>query len=195
MRIDKNTLLDQISAWNSVVPGKIRLIACGGTAMTLIGAKESTKDIDLMIPEENEYKKLISTLEKIGYKNVTGNGWSKDNEVVFDIYCGNKIHTTELVHSPLEPGRSLMLKKYSKISIGILNYYDLIISKLFRGTSIDYDDCESLAEKKKDEIDFNRLEKEFIEVAKGDISEEKVLKHFDKFKKTLKQRGITNNGF
>jgi len=35
------------------------MIACGGTALTLLNLKESTIDIDLLIPEPDEDKNII----------------------------------------------------------------------------------------------------------------------------------------
>jgi hypothetical protein len=35
-RLDKDELLDNLRAWNRVLRRKVRLIACGGTAMTLL---------------------------------------------------------------------------------------------------------------------------------------------------------------
>jgi len=49
-RIDKTTLLNNLSAWDRFLKRKVHIIACGGTAMTLLNIKESTKDIDLLIP-------------------------------------------------------------------------------------------------------------------------------------------------
>jgi peroxiredoxin family protein len=54
-RIDKQSILDRISNWNDFLKRRVHLIACGGTAMTLLGVKESTKDIDLMVPKVNEH--------------------------------------------------------------------------------------------------------------------------------------------
>lgn len=196
--IDKDMLLDQMSAWNSAVEGKIRLIACGGTAMTLIGVKPSTKDIDFMVPDVKEYEKLINTLERIGYKPAkVGHGLSREEGINFDLFPGNSIHTTNLLYSPLDPGRNIPLKQYSHISVGILNYYDLIASKLFRGDSVDFSDCELLAEKKKSIIDFKRLETDFKELASYDTTNSKdneLEKRFEFFKNRLKDKGIAYTG-
>lgn len=67
-RIDNQGLLNTISGWDSFLKRKVHLIACGGTALTLLGIKPSTKDIDLIVPNLNEYKYLIATLEQLGYK-------------------------------------------------------------------------------------------------------------------------------
>ena len=50
-RLDKNELLDNLREWNRYLKRKVHLIACGGTAMTLLGIKASTKDVDFIVPE------------------------------------------------------------------------------------------------------------------------------------------------
>ena len=55
-RLNRDTLLDVLGQWNAFVRRKVHLIACGGTALTLLGVKESTKDVDFMVPVESEYR-------------------------------------------------------------------------------------------------------------------------------------------
>jgi len=71
-RIDKQGLLDRISAWDSFLKRKVHLIACGGTALTLLGVKDSTKDIDLLVPGEDEHDYLVNILKQLGYKSASG---------------------------------------------------------------------------------------------------------------------------
>jgi hypothetical protein len=54
-RLNKNLLLEIMEEWNRVLRRKVHLIACGGTAMTLLGVKPSTKDVDFMTPDLQEY--------------------------------------------------------------------------------------------------------------------------------------------
>jgi hypothetical protein len=54
-RLNKDSLLDILQQWNQFLRRKVRLIACGGTAMTLLNVKESTKDVDFMVPDAREY--------------------------------------------------------------------------------------------------------------------------------------------
>jgi len=79
-RLDKQTLLKVMSQWNSFLKRKIRLIACGGTALTLLDIKPSSKDVDFMVPHESEYRYLVKTLKSLGYRQVTGWGWSRESE-------------------------------------------------------------------------------------------------------------------
>lgn len=189
-RIDKDGLLDTLSAWDGFLKKKVHLIACGGTALTLLGIKPSTKDIDLVVPDIEEYKYLINILKELGYKSASGWGWERDNGFIFDLFKGKAIHTTELLESPLNKTNHIFIKEYSYIYLGVLNYYDIIISKLFRSTTVDIEDCLLLFKNNRTEIDFKHLEKRFRQTASFDVSEDKVNKHFSHFAKILKSEGL-----
>lgn len=189
IQVDKTTLLKNLSAWDRFLKRKVRMIACGGTAMTLINIKASTKDIDLLIPEPKEYKYLVNTIIDLGYERKTGTGWQKDRGYIFDLYVGKTIFTTELLESPLKAGNYIPFKNFSSIHLGVLNYYDLIITKLFRYSPIDIDDCLSLIREKAGEIDIGKLKSRFYETSSYDISGEKNRKNFDYFyKKVTKEK-------
>ena len=191
-RIEKQGLWDGLSAWDGFLKKKIHLIACGGTALTLLEVKPSTKDIDLMVPNIDEYEYLIGTLKQLGYKSVSGWGWDKGDGLIFDLFRGKSVHTTELLESPLIKGNHILVKEFSRIYLGVLNYNDLIISKLFRATSVDIDDCLMLIRSKKDEINFELLKERFQETAAFDVSEDKVNKNFEHFLRVLKKEGLFN---
>ncbi len=186
-RINKQRLLDTISAWDGFLKRKVHLIACGGTAMALLGVKDSTKDIDLVVPEEKEYDYLITTLRDLGYRAITGSGWVKDKGFIFELFRGKRVHTTELLESPLLEGGNILIKEFAHIYLGALNYYDLIVSKLFRGTTVDIQDCLSLLKAKRSEIDINHLAERFRETASFDVSEAKVNKNLEHFLSILKK--------
>jgi hypothetical protein len=188
-RLDKHWLLDILGEWNSFLKRKVHLIACGGTAMTLIGVKSSTKDVDFMVPKEKEHDYLIKQLKALDYKKVTASGWKRDGEdFQFDIFRGNRIHTTELLDSPLEEGRHSILKEFSHLYIGILNDYDLISSKLMRGTNVDFEDCLSLAEARGEEIDLERLSHHFKKLVSYDVAEYRLKPNIDYFLELLREK-------
>lgn len=190
-RLDKNRLLDILGEWNHFLKRKVHLIACGGTAMTLIGVKPSTKDVDFMAPEVGEHGYLIKQLKALGYKQVTGSGWKRDGEdFQFDIFCGSLIHTTELLDSPLEEGRHSILMEFSHLYIGILNDYDLISSKVMRGTNVDFEDCLSLAEARRDEINIERLIHHFYELVSYDVGENRLRPNIDHFLELMRKKGL-----
>ena len=187
-RLDKNELLDSLRGWNSALRHRVHLIACGGTAMTLLGVKASTKDIDFMVPDIREYNYLIKQLLAVGYTQTTGPGWKRKGEAFhFDIFRGNNIHTTGLLESPLEAGRNKLLAEFSHLYIGILNDYDLISSKLMRGTRVDYEDCVMLATAHKDELDLERLAAHFHEMVSYDIAEERLRPNIGYFLERLRE--------
>jgi hypothetical protein len=189
-RIDKQGLLDRISAWDSFLKRKVHLIACGGTAMTLLGVKASTKDIDLLVPNEDEHDYLVNILQQLGYKSASGWGWSREDGFIFDLFRGNSIHTTQLLESPLKGGNHTLVKEFNRIYLGVLNYYDIIISKLFRGTAIDNEDCLTLLKIKRSEIDLAKLEKRFRETASYDVSEEAVIKNWEHFLRLVQKEAV-----
>ncbi len=188
-RIDTENLLKTLSIWNSYLQKKVHLIACGGTALTLLAIKESTKDIDLIVPEESEYIYLVKILKELGYKQITQYGWKKDDGFIFDLYPGNNIYTTGLLESPLEDRNNLKYKEFSSIYLGILNYYDLIISKIFRCSSVDIQDCKALFKAKHEEIDIERLKKRFFKTSSYDISDDKNKRNFKHFLRILNKEG------
>lgn len=189
-RIDKTTLLNTLSLWNRYLKRKVRIIACGGTALTLLNLKESTKDVAFLVPEQSEYRYLIKIMMDLGYKQTTGTGWQKNQGFIFDIFVGKTLFTTELLESPFELGNHIPYKEFSSIYLGILNYYDLIISKLFRYTPVDTDDCLALFKEKSKEISLDRLKSRFYETSAYDISDEKNRKNFKHFLELLKQEKI-----
>ncbi len=169
-RLTQKELLDALALWNGFLRRKIHLIACGGTALTLLGVKESTKDVDMMVPVDQEYDYLIKTLKQLGYKLITGSGWQRPGEdFIFDLFRGKRVHTTELLESPLEKGNHTLIKEWTHIYVGVLNPYDLIVSKLFRGTAIDVEDCLMLYKAKHKDINIDLLLSRYIEIAKYDV--------------------------
>jgi hypothetical protein len=53
MPCDKSALLEFLEVLNEDLTRRITLVAAGGTAMTLLGLKRSTIDIDLTIPNSD----------------------------------------------------------------------------------------------------------------------------------------------
>lgn len=191
-RINKQGLLDRIGAWDGFLRKRVHLIACGGTALTLLGVKASSKDIDLIVPRLDQYEYLISILKQLGYESASGWGWSREDGFIFDLFRGNSVHTTELLDSPLIKGNNILIKEFDRIYLGVLNYYDIIITKLFRATAVDVEDCLLLIMNKKSEIDLKHLEARFKETASFDVSKDKVNKNLEYFFKLLKKEGLIN---
>ena len=189
-RIDKEGLLNTISAWDGFLKRNVHLIACGGTALTLLDIKLSTKDVDLIVPDAEEHDYLTSVLKQLGYESASSWGWRRGDGFIFDLFRGKHVHTTELLESPIEKQNNILVKEFSHIYLGVLNYYDLVISKLSRGTAVDMEDCLALMKGKKDEIDLKRLTNRFQKTAAYDVAEEKMNKNLEHFLKILRKEGL-----
>jgi len=191
LRLSKQQLLDILEGWNHFLRRKVHLVACGGTAMTLQNVKASTRDVDFMVPDADEYRYLIKRIESLGYRQITQSGWERPGEPFrFDLFSGNRIHTTELFLSPLEQGRNTRFTEFSRIYIGILNDYDLIVSKLMRGTQVDYDDCLMLARAHRDQLDIGHLIEHYRDMVSYDVSERRIAPHIDRFIELLRENEL-----
>lgn len=190
-RTTPDELMMTLALWDELIPGRARihLIGCGGTALTLLGYKESTKDVDLLVPWVREYERLIRFLERAGYQRTTTFGWHRPGEgVIYDLYPGKRVYMTELLTSPLLRGANRKIRQWKKICLGVLNTVDLIISKLFRGTAADREDC--LAVLRNETVDFAELEKRYRETARYDVSEARVLRNWSVFLDDLRKHGV-----
>lgn len=94
----------------------------------------------------------------------------------------------------MKKGNHILIKEFSHIYLGALNYYDLLISKLFRATSVDIEDCLSLIRERGKEIDQDLLARRFQETASFDISESSVNKNLEHFLNVLRKEGLNNAG-
>jgi len=80
--------------------------------------------------------------------------------------------------------------EFSHLYIGILNDYDLISSKLMRGTNVDFEDCLGLAEARREEIDIERLVQHFHEMVSYDVAEIRLRPNIDHFVELLREKGL-----
>ena|SRR3989338_1985867 len=181
-RVTAAELKRTLASWDALFPGrgKLHLIACGGTALSLLGYKASTKDVDFLVPNEKEYERLVKFLIRAGYERVAGQGWMRPGEVLqYDLYPGKRVFQTELIDSPLEGNGHRKLWEGKKIYLGVLNAADLIITKLFRGTEQDVEDCLTLLEH--EALSLQALEARYRETARYEVSEERVIKNLEHF--------------
>lgn len=189
-----DNLIATLGVWDELLTGRrtIRLIACGGTALTLLGYKEATKDVDFLVPDLTEYKRLTSFLREAGYEAMGGYKWGRKGEwTEYDLFPGKTVFMTELLSSPLEKGGHRIIKRFKKLDLGVLNSIDLMITKLARGSEADYQDCLTLL--KNENIDWKQFEERYKEAAKYSINygieEEKAMKRSAHLKQLFREKG------
>jgi hypothetical protein len=193
-RITSDRLMDTLDNWDRLMNFGVQLIACGGTALTLLDLKESTKDIDLVVPVVTEYEKLIKFLSTIGYSE-KGGGWAHPDDPLFlyQFWCGKRVFTTELLDSPLDAGKHIVIKEWPHIYLGALNLIDLIITKMFRGTGLDVDDCITVFETR--QVNAEELFERYSEAARYDLNPDKMMQNFVSFVDELALRDLVADEF
>lgn len=179
-RLTKQGLWDILESWEEYIPSRIRLVACGGTALTLQDIKESTRDVDFVVPDGDEYDALIRTIKKLDYRPASGQGWAiAGDPFIFDLFKGQRVFTTGLLDSPLEAGRHIPIREIGKLRVSALNDLDLVISKMFRGDEIDVQDCLALIKARGGAFDVEAMKARYKETASYDVGERRVLGNLD----------------
>ena len=188
-RLNKDNLLDALADWDRGLAISVLVVACGGTALTLQGYKESTKDVDFLVPFPAQFKLLLKFLENSGYKRVTGYGYKHPEQPwIFDLFSGQTIFQTELLDPVHEPGNHKVVKIYDKLTLGCLNSEDLIISKMFRGTQVDVQDSVLLI--KKENLDLESLAERYQETASYYYNSQDCKKNLKYLIDELREEGI-----
>ncbi len=125
--ITKDDLLSWLRKVDKKLKRKMIVIAVGGTAMTLLGLKSSTMDIDFCLNSEyrDEFKKAL------------------DKKFIVDLFVDGYIFSEQLPLDYLE--KSSKLIEMDNIELRILCIEDLIITKTARLNARDEEDIRALA--------------------------------------------------
>lgn len=127
-RLSVGDLYNELTRWDENLKRKVFLAACGGTALTLFGHKDSTKDVDFLIPIFEHYEHLTKTILGMGYVHISGDSFRHPNKPwIFDLYRGQTIFQTELLDPVQEAGNHRLIREFSRITLACLNPDDLII--------------------------------------------------------------------
>lgn len=141
---------------------EIEFFAIGGTAMVLKGIKESTKDIDFLTTAN--YKSIKKMFTLAGLKE-------RKNSQLCNIWYLNKtridiFYNEFILGFPLpEDWKNLSehIKTIGKLKLYILNWYDIIITKIARSEERDIVDCIAIIHHEL--IDFQQLKKRYYQYA------------------------------
>src|SRR5574340_1219291 len=135
MSSDLTKLLDFLGEVDKELERKIRVVAVGGTAMTLLRAKASTIDVDFTIPKE-DYDEFVRAL------NAVSHGFKvdhyKDGAVFSQILPADYIVKSSTVKT-----------KMRNITLKVLSPVDIIVTKIGRLNDRDKDDIAKCIKKLK----------------------------------------------
>jgi hypothetical protein len=146
---------------------KVEAYLVGGGAMSLHGGlKDTTKDIDLVVVNEDSLERLMGVLDAMGYEEVTGLGDEYDqlgarhcvrNEdgCQFDIFyrqIADKLFLSEGMQARSEP---ILTDEY--FPVNIVAFEDIF---LFKSVAERPDDIEDMATLVQTDLDFGVIENE-----------------------------------
>jgi len=156
--INANELYELLESISTYIEINIQMYALGGTALTILGIKQSTQDIDINISSGKQHKYICEIFQKIGFKNNRSLRWFTQEGLAFDLFYGSNILGTQLIEDCLKISK--FIKKIGNIELYTLSLYDIIISKLARGDERDFIDIKHIFENEK--IDLNYLIERYL---------------------------------
>jgi len=164
--ITKQDLLDWLDRIDKELDREIVIVAVGGTAMTLLDLKESTRDVDFCVEAKDfeKFKKL-----------------AKSDLFVVDLFKDGYIFALQLPEDYLEVASDYG-EEFRNLRLRILKVEDIILTKTSRLNARDMGDIEALAKTGKVEIEF--LKKRFEEVCESYAGREEDYRYH--FKLVLK---------
>lgn len=133
MPIDKTQLISLLEAIDAHLPAKIRINAVGGTALTLLGIKTATIDIDFDT-SSSDYQTLKKTIDELrpGYR--------------IDLFTGGMIFSQQLPPDYLQKCIKIPAK-LQNIDLHTICPLDIILSKTGRLNERDIQDIKTVMEK------------------------------------------------
>ena len=137
-------LFELLGSLSKYIEEKIKMYALGGTALTILKLKPSTRDIDINISSDKEYHYVCKIFEQIGFKKIGTIRWLTQEGLAFDLFIGSNFLGTQLLSDCLEKAR--FIKSFENIDLYTLSLEDIIISKLARGDERDFIDIKKILE-------------------------------------------------
>ena len=154
---------------------ELELYAIGGTAMILKNIKETTKDIDFLTTENQEKIRKLFNLAGLKEKDASKlcNIWHLE-DIRIDLFYDEFIFGFSLPDDWKD--KSEHIKDIGKVKLYILNWQDIIITKIARNERRDIDDIIDII--KAENINFEDLKERYYKSA-----EESIISDYDaKFK-------------
>lgn len=162
--ISREDLLRFLKGLDKRIKTRITMVAVGGTAMVLMGLKESTKDVDFCVDNKKHHDLIRRLRIKSDFK--------------VDLFYGGYIFCLQLPSDYTIRARALKTG-LKMLNIKILSPIDVVITKSSRLNQRDIEDIKEVVSKKK--ISRERLILRFNEVKKSWPSNDKMLEENFRF--------------
>lgn len=168
-RFGRNYIETELRTIADQLETSVEAYLVGGGAMSLRNLKETTKDIDLVVTSESDLRRLMGTLEDLGYEEVTDLGAEYDRLGVrhcvrnddgcqFDVF--NRQVADKLLFSDSMAERSDDFLSTQYFSVGLVALEDIF---LFKAVAERPDDIEDMATLVQTRLDFDIIEREIAE--------------------------------
>jgi len=136
--ITKEDLLKWLRGIDRKLTEEIVIVAVGGTAMTLLGLKESTRDVDFCVE-----RKCFEKFKKI----------AKSEIFVVDLFRDGYVFALQLPDDYLKLALDFS-DSFKNLKLKILKLEDIVLTKTSRLNARDIEDIRALAETGKIDIKF-----------------------------------------
>ncbi len=137
----KQELLYFLKSIDSKLSRKIIIIAIGGTALTLLNLKPSTRDIDFDLPYAKDKNALTSLFGQLDFEQESFS-WFTSTGLRIDVFSQGYIFCTQLPPDYIEKAKVAV--KLDNILLKTLSLEDIIITKLGRGDERDFEDIKQI---------------------------------------------------
>ena len=162
--INAKELFELIESISKFIEKEVKMYALGGTALTILNIKKSTMDVDINIESNGEYQYICKIFDDLGFER-KGIRWISQEGLAFDMFYGSNILGTELLPDCI--AKSKFIKSFGNIKLYTLPLEDIIISKLARGDSRDFEDIKMILQTEK--INLKQLTHRYKETMKTSI--------------------------
>lgn len=163
--VSRHQLMDLLEKINEFLDMRIDIFAVGGTALTLLGLKDSTRDIDFNVDSERGRKKMEDLFRAMNFKRISGFKWETDVGFQIDLFSNGYIFCTQLPDDYANLSREI--RNFGRMRLFAISPYDIIIMKLGRGDSRDFDDIRIILGKKK--IGLRKLADRYIKTMENSM--------------------------
>ena len=144
--ISKLDLKEYLDLIDKQLQQKITVVAVGGTAMTLYGLKEATKDVDFCVQTKGDWAAIQSAAKK-----------TRSN-FRLDLFQGGHIYALQLPDNYAKKAQPIKTK-LRNLEVRLLSPIDIIITKTARLNERDIEDIRTLVSKKR--VDKKKLMERF----------------------------------
>ena len=83
--INAEELFELIESISKFIEKEIKMYALGGTALTILNIKKSTRDVDINIESNSEYKYICKIFDDLGFEK-KGIRWISQEGLAFDMF-------------------------------------------------------------------------------------------------------------